>query len=339
MASVGGFRNASPEEITAFREREAAASAGGYDHSDVEEAMQDPEVAAAMALLADKMGCLPGKWKGGAQTKEEKTEMMKDPQVKAAMAKIQEKMPMGGMDLGGKGTFKGKGMGKGKGGKGGMGEMMDMMGKGKGGMGKGKGDMMGKGKGMLGKGKGSGKGPSEEIGECGLCLGTLDGPVVPCANAQHRFCGNCVARMEVRGVGFVCLECRAPVEGAEKLWYECSLSHMQAERKKAEGDLFIGQAIELYGQEFGKIEKVLALEPEHTHAQFRLVSMYHNGEGVEKDLEKSVEWLVSAATEGHAQAQCNLAGMVMLIHSIHYTLIHSIHSCAHALIHHRLIDS
>jgi hypothetical protein len=299
MSSVG-YRNATPEEVAAYREREQLTAQGGYDHSDVEEAMEDPEVAAAMAMMAQKMGCIPGHAKGKGKSKEE---MMKDPEVRAAMAKIQEKMPIG-MDLGGKGTFKG-----------GKGSMMDMMAKGKG-----EGKVKGKGKGMMdnsmGKGKGKGKGmmeqgkgsiQEEDGGDCPLCLGRLVASVVPCKDPSHRFCGNCVARTAVRSVGFACVLCHGPTGDAETRWYACGQMFLQAERAAAGGD--VHRASELYTQEFEQCKKLLKIDPDHSHAQFRLSSMLHDGQGVVQDLDKSVEWLVSAATEGHAQAQCNLAGL------------------------------
>ncbi|MDO1935179.1 tetratricopeptide repeat protein, partial [Escherichia coli] len=44
-------------------------------------------------------------------------------------------------------------------------------------------------------------------------------------------------------------------------------------------------------------------------SQYQLGVKYENGEGVEQDAQKALEWYIKAAEQGHAEAQLNLALM------------------------------
>ena len=46
-----------------------------------------------------------------------------------------------------------------------------------------------------------------------------------------------------------------------------------------------------------------AAEQEYSDAQYNLGAMYYNGEGVEQDYAKAVEWVRKAAEQGHEGAK------------------------------------
>ena len=97
---------------------------------------------------------------------------------------------------------------------------------------------------MQGASKGMGKGGAgmmgippkappirpEDQGDCLICLKQLVDSVAPCTNApEHRFCGNCVARMESRGC-HVCSVCQNEGAGEgslEGLWFEAGRLYLQ----------------------------------------------------------------------------------------------------------------
>jgi TPR repeat protein len=140
--------------------------------------------------------------------------------------------------------------------------------------------------------------------ECPICFDLLVDPLSPCAEQlTHRCCRACVDKMRVHGLP-VCPLCRAPMQNADKLFYEAMQLYLRAGRA-AVGE---GKA-DLQRQHFDMLRRVLEVDPHHAAALSNLGHAYSTGESVEKDAVQASYWYRKAAVQGYAVSQFNLGLM------------------------------
>ena len=105
--------------------------------------------------------------------------------------------------------------------------------------------------------------------ECPICFDLLVDPLSPCPEQlAHRCCRVCVEKMREHGLP-ACPLCRAPMQNAEKLFYQAVQLHLRAKRA-------VGEAkADLQKQCVDMLRRVLEVDPHHTEAMHNL-GLTHN---------------------------------------------------------------
>ncbi len=161
--------------------------------------------------------------------------------------------------------------------------------------------------------EGSGDGEGEE---CAICLEDLDDPEFGPAqilDCTHRFHRACVEELRERGVQQACPMCRAKLpDSAEKMSDDACAIYFLIKRQVEQGE--DGPWGPLSRRQQRQMDEVMRLweaaaEQGLAEAQFNLALTYQQGEGVDVNFKKAVEWFEKAAEQGDAHAQCNLGIM------------------------------
>ena len=158
-------------------------------------------------------------------------------------------------------------------------------------------------------------GACDKDNECAICLEDLDDPEFGPAqilDCTHRFHRACVEELRKAGVQQACPMCRAKLpDSAEKMFADACTIFFPIKRR-------VSRAMDPWGplsrRQQRQMDEVVRLwegaaEQGLAHAQFNLGIMYDQGQGVDVNYKKAIEWYEKAAKQGHAGAQYNLGAM------------------------------
>jgi TPR repeat protein len=148
--------------------------------------------------------------------------------------------------------------------------------------------------------------------ECAICLEDLDDPEFGPAqilDCTHRFHRACVKELRERGVQQACPMCRAKLpDSAAKMFADGATIFFPIRRRFLQSGLTWDPLSRRQQRQMDEVVRLWegAAEQGLADAQFNLGVMYHQGQGVDVDYKKAIEWFENAAEQGHADAQRNL---------------------------------
>ena len=145
--------------------------------------------------------------------------------------------------------------------------------------------------------------------ECPICLDPLASGNVCTLPCTHTFHASCVEGLRSFGIKQVCPMCRAELPpGPKQLFEDAARRFFELERRVDRGEVSWGALTKAQKLEMDDVVGMWrsAADQGHADSQFNLGVMYRDGQGVQQDYAKALNWYLKAAEQEHATAQYNI---------------------------------